>query len=90
MDVGNLISGSSAFSFFSLPFLNPADTSGISQFMHCWSLAWSYILKPFNQSYKGSFEYQDEKFAKSFGKFIPISLGKGHDLGFEKVLVECQ
>ena len=48
------------------------------------------IPKPFNQSYKGCFEYQDEKFAKSFGKFIPCSLGKGHDPGFEKVLVKCQ
>ena len=31
--VGNLISGS-------LPFLNPVWTSGSSQFMYCWSLAW--------------------------------------------------
>ena len=30
-DVGNLISGSSAFS-------NPTWTSGISHFMYCWSL----------------------------------------------------
>ena len=32
-DVGNLISGSSAF-------LKPAWTSGSSQFMYYWSLAW--------------------------------------------------
>ena len=33
LDVGNLISGSSAF-------YKPAWTSGISWFMYCWSLAW--------------------------------------------------
>ena len=32
-DVGNLISGSSAF-------LKPAWTSGSSRFKYCWSLAW--------------------------------------------------
>ena len=36
MDVGNLISGSSAFS-------NPAGTFGISQFTRCWSLAWGIL-----------------------------------------------
>ena len=36
MDVGNLISGSP-------PFLNPAWTSGNSQFMYCWSLAWRIL-----------------------------------------------
>ena len=36
MDVGNLISGS-------LPFLNPPCTSGNSQFMYCWSLAWRIV-----------------------------------------------
>ena len=36
MDVGNLISGSSAFS-------NPACTSGISQFTYCWSLTWRIL-----------------------------------------------
>ena len=35
-DVDNLISGSSAF-------LNPAWTSGSSQFMYCWSLAWKIL-----------------------------------------------
>ena len=35
-DVGNLISGS-------LPFLNPACTSGSSQFTYCWSLAWRIL-----------------------------------------------
>ena len=35
-DVGNLISGSSAF-------LNPAWTFGSSQFMYCWSLAWRIL-----------------------------------------------
>ena len=34
--VGNLISGSSAF-------LKPAWTSGSSQFMYCWSLAWRIL-----------------------------------------------
>ena len=37
MDVGNLISHSS------LPFLNPAWTSGSSQFTYCWSLAWRIL-----------------------------------------------
>ena len=37
VDVGNLISGSSAFP-------NPAWTSGISQFMYCWSLAWKILI----------------------------------------------
>ena len=36
MDVGNLISGSAAF-------LNPAWTSGSSQFTYCWSLAWRIL-----------------------------------------------
>ena len=36
VDVGNLISGSSAF-------LNPAWTSGSSQFTYCWSLAWRIL-----------------------------------------------
>ena len=36
LDVGNLISGSSAF-------LNPAWTSGSSQFTYCWSLAWRIL-----------------------------------------------
>ena len=36
MNVGNLISGSSAF-------LNPACTSGSSQFKYCWSLAWRIL-----------------------------------------------
>ena len=36
MDVGNLISGSSAF-------LKPAWTSGSSWFMYCWSLAWRIL-----------------------------------------------
>ena len=36
-DVGNLISGSCAFS-------NPVWTSGSSRFMYCWSLAWRIIL----------------------------------------------
>ena len=36
-DVGNLISGSS------LPFLNPAWTSGSARFMYCWSLAWRIL-----------------------------------------------
>ena len=35
-DVGKLISGFSAF-------LNPACTSGSSQFMYCWSLAWRIL-----------------------------------------------
>ena len=35
-DVGNLISGSSAF-------LNPAWTSGSSWFIYCWSLAWRIL-----------------------------------------------
>ena len=35
-DVGNLISGSSAF-------LKPAWTSGSLQFMYCWSLAWRIL-----------------------------------------------
>ena len=35
-DVGNLISGS-------LPFLNPAWTSGSSLFMYYWSLAWRIL-----------------------------------------------
>ena len=35
-DVGNLISGSSAF-------LKPAWTSGSSWFMYCWSLAWRML-----------------------------------------------
>ena len=35
-DVGNLISGSSAF-------LKPAWTSGSSRFMDCWSLAWRIL-----------------------------------------------
>ena len=35
-DVGNLISGSSAF-------LKPAWTSGSSQFTYCWSLAWRIL-----------------------------------------------
>ena len=35
-DVGNLVSGSSAFS-------NPAWTSGSSQFTYCWSLAWRIL-----------------------------------------------
>ena len=35
-DVGNLISGSSSF-------LKPAWTSGSSQFMYCWSLAWRIL-----------------------------------------------
>ena len=35
-DVGNLISGSSAF-------LKPAWTSGISQFKYCWGLAWRIL-----------------------------------------------
>ena len=37
MDVGNLISSSSAF-------LNPARTSGSSWFMYCWSLAWKILI----------------------------------------------
>ena len=37
-DVGSLIFGS-------LPFLNPACTSGISQFMHCWSRVWRILSK---------------------------------------------
>ena len=28
---------------FPLPFLNPAWTSGISQFTHCWNLAWRIL-----------------------------------------------
>ena len=36
-DVGNLISG------FSLPFQNPAWTSGSSGFTYCWSLAWRIL-----------------------------------------------
>ena len=36
LDVGNLISGSSAFS-------KPAWTSGSSWFMYCWSLAWRIL-----------------------------------------------
>ena len=36
MDVGNLISGSSAF-------LNPVWTSGNSRFTHCWSLNWRIL-----------------------------------------------
>jgi len=36
MDVGNLISGSSAI-------LKPASTSGISWFTNCWSLAWRIL-----------------------------------------------
>ena len=36
VDVGNLISDSSAFS-------NPAWKSGISQFTYCWSLAWRIL-----------------------------------------------
>ena len=36
MDVGNLSSGSSAF-------LKPAWTSGSSQFIYCWSLAWRIL-----------------------------------------------
>ena len=36
MDVGNLISCSSAF-------LNPAWTSGSSQFTYCWSMAWRIL-----------------------------------------------
>ena len=36
MDVGNLISGSSAFS-------KPARTSGSSWFTYCWSLAWRIL-----------------------------------------------
>ena len=36
IDVGNLISDSSAFS-------NPAWTSGRSQFTYCWSLAWRIL-----------------------------------------------
>ena len=35
-DVGNLISGSSAFQ-------NPAWTSGSSRFTYCWSLAWRIL-----------------------------------------------
>ena len=35
-DVGNLIS-------VPLPFLNPSGTSGNSQFMYCWSLAWRIL-----------------------------------------------
>jgi len=35
-DVGNLIS-------VSLPFLNPAGTSGSSRFTYCWSLAWRIL-----------------------------------------------
>ena len=35
-DVGDLISGSS-------PFLNPACTSGSSQFTYCWSLTWRIL-----------------------------------------------
>ena len=51
-DVGNLISGSSAFS-------KPAGTPGSSQFTHCWSIApihmmwqflfWLYIQKNWNE-----------------------------------------
>ena len=36
MDVGNLISGSSAFS-------KSTYTPGSSQFMYCWSLAWRIL-----------------------------------------------
>ena len=36
MDVGNLISGSSAF-------LSPGWTSGSSRFMYCWSLTWRIL-----------------------------------------------
>ena len=36
MDVGNLISGSSAF-------INPAWTSGSSRFTYCWRLAWRLL-----------------------------------------------
>ena len=36
MDVGNWISGSSAFS-------NPAWTPESSQFMYCWSLTWRIL-----------------------------------------------
>ena len=36
MDVGNLISGSSAF-------LNPAQTFGSSWFTYCWRLAWRIL-----------------------------------------------
>ena len=46
MIVGNLISGSSAFS-------NPVCTSGISWFIQCWSLAWrilSIILLTYEMS----------------------------------------
>ena len=39
VDVGNLISGSSAF-------LNPAWTSGITWFTYCWSLAWRILSIP--------------------------------------------
>ena len=31
------------WSLVPLPFLNPARTSGISQFTHCWSLAWRIL-----------------------------------------------
>ena len=39
-DVGNLISGSSAF-------LNPAWTSESSRLTYCWSLAWKILSIPF-------------------------------------------
>ena len=41
MDAGNLVSGSS--SIWSLPFLNPAWTSGSSLFTYCWSLSWRIL-----------------------------------------------
>ena len=37
MDVGNLVSGP-------LPFLNPTWTSGSSEFIYCWSLAWRILI----------------------------------------------
>ena len=56
-DVGNLISGSSAFSFYffliflkilfyfyPLPFLNPAGTSESSWLTYCWNLAWRIFI----------------------------------------------
>ena len=55
MDVGNLISGSSAF-------LNPAWTSGSSWFIYCWSLAWrilsiSLLVCPSNE-YSGLISFR--------------------------------
>ena len=60
MDVGNLISGSSAF-------LNPAWISGGSRFMYCWNIAWRILSITFPACEMSAImQYSEHSLALSF------------------------